>query len=118
MPNPVQVDVDNITPRKSEVEILQLLTSFHSLYFFITGVEGNIQLRTADGTTALIHDGDDAIYFVGITSSTAIESIQWRSHDGTFRIMRFRSSASARCCARTCHLAVYFDRDALDYAPL
>jgi hypothetical protein len=33
-------------------------------------VEGNIQVKTADGTTAIIHDGDDGLYFVGITSST------------------------------------------------
>jgi hypothetical protein len=80
--NPVRVDIDNITPGKSEVEVLQLLTSLHSLYFFLTAVEGNIQIRTADGTTALIHDGDDGLYFIGITSTTAIGSIQWRSQDG------------------------------------
>ncbi len=80
--NPARVDIVNLTPGRSQVEVLDLLTSFNGLYFFITGVEGNIQLRTANGATAVIHDGDDGIYFVGIASSTAIGYIQLQSRDG------------------------------------
>lgn len=80
-PDPVQVDIDNVSPQKSEVKTLQLLTSFHSLYFFLTGVESNVQIRTGDGTITRVHDGDNSIYFVGIASSTAIGSLQWRSSD-------------------------------------
>ena len=80
--SPVHVDIDNITPGRSEVEVLQLLTSFHSLYFFMSGIDNNAQIQTGDGTMAHIHDGDDHLYFVGITSATSIESIQWRAYDG------------------------------------
>jgi hypothetical protein len=85
---PVQVDIDNMSPRESEALILQLLTSFHSLYFFITGAESSVRIRTADGSIAYTRARDDGIYFVGITSSTAIGSIQWRSQD-EFRLVNF-----------------------------
>lgn len=81
MPNRVQVDVDTSPGKNRGVIKLELLTSFNSLYFFITGLEGNVEIQTADGTTARIHDGDDGLYFVGITSARAIGSIQWQSHD-------------------------------------
>jgi hypothetical protein len=75
--NPIEVSIN----RGWDFRTVQLLTSFHSLYFFMTGVDGNIQLQTGDKTTAYIHDGDDGIYFVGITSPTAIGFVQWNGKD-------------------------------------
>lgn len=72
--DPVDVDIEH------GKDVRSLLTSFHSLFFFMTGVDGNVQIRTADGTKAIVHGGDDGLYFIGITSSTAIESIEWRGH--------------------------------------
>ena len=71
---PVDVDIEE------GKNVRRLLTSLHSLFFFMTGVDGNVQIRTADGAKATIHAGDEGLYFVGITSSTAIESIEWRGH--------------------------------------
>ena len=80
--NPIQPQIDDVTPGQSNgVVKLQLLTSLHSLYFLMSSVEDNMQIRTADGTKAQIHDGDAGLYFVGITSSTAIGYIQWQGHD-------------------------------------
>ena len=87
-PNPIQADIDKVNPERSETTILQLLTSFHSLYFFMTGVDANLQIRTADGTKAYVHSDDSDVYFVGITSSNALGSIQWRSSD-SFRLIDF-----------------------------
>jgi len=81
-PDPVNVDIGNLTPGKSKVERLQLITAFHSIYFFMTGVDGNVQIQTADGTSAHVHAGDGGLYFVGINSTTSIGSIQWWSRDG------------------------------------
>lgn len=79
---PIQPQIEDVTPGKSNgVVKLQLLTSLHSLYFLMSGFEDNIQIRTADGTKAQVHEGDDRLYFVGITSSTAIGFIQWQGHD-------------------------------------
>jgi hypothetical protein len=87
--NPIDPRIDNVTPGDSNgVVKLQLLTSLQSLYFFITGVEKNMQIRTADGASTQVHDGDDTLYFVGITSSRAIESIQWQNH-GNFVLEDF-----------------------------
>jgi hypothetical protein len=77
---PVHVDVDPISG-KGETKKLQLLTSLHSLYFLMSDFGDNMQIRTADGTKAHLHDGDDGLYFVGITSSTAIGYIQWQGSD-------------------------------------
>jgi hypothetical protein len=77
---PVHVDVDPISG-KGETKKLQLLTSLHSLYFLMSDFEDNMQIRTADGTKAHVHDGDDGLYFVGITSSTTIGYIQWQGPD-------------------------------------
>lgn len=87
--NPIQPQIDDVTPGKSNgVVKLQLLTSLHSLYFLMSGFDDNVQIRTADGTQAQIHDGDAGLYFVGITSSTSIGSIQWQSH-GDFVLKDF-----------------------------
>lgn len=64
-----------------EVTKVKLLTSFYSLYFFLTDVEDNVTIRTSDGTKARVHGDDDGLYFVGINSSTAIESVRLRSRD-------------------------------------
>jgi hypothetical protein len=77
---PIRVDIDPIGG-KGENTKLQLLTSLHSLYFLMTGFDDNLQIRTADGTHAQVHDGDAGLYFVGITSSTVIGYIQWQGHD-------------------------------------
>jgi hypothetical protein len=93
-PNPVQVHISGTTPGKNkDLGTLELLTSFHSLYFFMTGVDGNVGIRTADGTATRVHDGDDSLYFVGITSSTAIGFIQWRSNDD-LRLQNFGAPRS------------------------
>ena len=84
---PIHVDIDP-TSGKGESKKLQLLTSLHSLYFLMSGLEDNIQIRTADGTKAQVHDGDAGLYFVGISSSTAIGSIQWQGH-GSFVLKDF-----------------------------
>ena len=84
---PVQVDLDPISG-KGETKKLQLLTSLHSLYFLMSGFEDNMQIRTADGTSARVHNGDEGLYFVGITSSTAIGSIQWQG-PGNFVLKDF-----------------------------
>ena len=84
---PISVDIDPIGG-KGETNKLQLLTSLHSLYFFMSSFEDNMQIRTADGTKAHVQDDDAALYFVGITSSTPIGSIQWSSH-GSFVLKDF-----------------------------
>jgi hypothetical protein len=84
---PVHVDVDPIGG-KGEIKKFQLLTSLHSLYFLMSDFEDNMQIRTADGTKAHVHRGDDGLYFVGITSSTAIGSIQWQG-PGNFVLKDF-----------------------------
>jgi hypothetical protein len=86
---PVHVDIDPIGG-KGETKTLQLLTSLRSLYFLMSGIEDNMQIQTADGTKAHVHDGDEGLYFVGITSSTPIASIQWSSH-GSFVLSNFGS---------------------------
>ena len=70
-PHRVEVDVDRLPSHgNSDVTKFQLLTSFYSLYFFMTGVDANVQIQTADGTKAHVHPADDdGLYFVGITSS-------------------------------------------------
>jgi hypothetical protein len=81
-PKPIDVDLENQAPHgKSDVQTLSLLTSFHSLYFFMTGVESNLQIRTGDGTKAKVHGDDEGFYFVGITSSAAIGSIEWSGRE-------------------------------------
>ena len=92
--NPIQVHISGTTPgKRKDFGTLELLTSFHSLYFFMTGVDGNTGIRTADGTTARVRDGDDGLYFVGITSSTAIGFIRWRSN-GDLRLGDFGTPRS------------------------
>jgi hypothetical protein len=86
---PVHVDIDPIGGN-GETKKLALLTSLHSLYFLMSGFEDNMQIQTADGTKAYVHDGDEGLYFVGITSSTPIASIQWSSH-GSFVLSNFGS---------------------------
>lgn len=87
--DPVNVNLQDQSPHgRSDVTKFELLTSFQSLYFFMTGVDGNVQIRTADGTSASIHDGDGGIYFVGINSTTTIQSIQWSSNED-FKLKNF-----------------------------
>ena len=59
---------------------LQLLTSFYNLFFFMTDLEGTVLIRTADGTSAHVHGNDSGVYFVGITSSASIGSVEWRGN--------------------------------------
>jgi hypothetical protein len=72
--------------------ILKLL--YHPLSFLMTAVPGNIQLCPADETIAPVHG--EALYFVGITSSTALGSIEYTvtmiSH---YWISEFRQCQSA-----------------------
>ncbi len=76
------IDVHVTEDEDSEgVERLTFLTSLSSLYFFMTNVDDNIQIRTADGTKAHVHGKDGGLYFVGITSATEIGSIEWKGHD-------------------------------------
>jgi len=79
--NPIQAQVNNIG--HDGAINLQLLTSLYCLYFLMSDVEGNIQIKTADGTTANVYDANNGFYFVGITSWRLL-SIQWQSdHDFT-----------------------------------
>jgi hypothetical protein len=66
----------------NDITQLQLATSLSNTYFFMTDVDdvdGLLQLRTADGTTASFPTGlpDGNIYFVGITSSAPLGTLQW-----------------------------------------
>src|SRR5882762_9400906 len=67
----------------NDITKLQLLTSLSTVFFFITDVndiEGALRIQTADGTSATNFAAaatDGNLYFVGITSSGPIGSIQW-----------------------------------------
>lgn len=66
----------------NDITKLQLSTSLSNIYFFITDVndvDGRLQLATQDGTTAGFPTGapNGNIYFVGITSGSAIGTLQW-----------------------------------------
>jgi len=67
----------------NDITKLQLSTSLSTLFFFITDVndvDGSLRIQTADGTSATNFAAagtDGNLYFVGITSSGPIGSIQW-----------------------------------------
>ncbi|HEY6393507.1 MAG TPA: hypothetical protein VIX89_19650 [Bryobacteraceae bacterium] len=67
----------------NDITKLQLSTSLTTLFFFITDVndvDGSLRIQTADGTSATnfaATGADGNLYFVGITSSGPIGSIQW-----------------------------------------
>ncbi len=67
----------------NDITKLQLATSLTTMFFFITDVndvEGALRIQTADGTSATNFAAagvDGNLYFVGITSSGPIGSIQW-----------------------------------------
>src|SRR5260370_26418390 len=67
----------------NDITKLQLSTSLYTVFFFITDVndiDGALRIQTADGSSATNfapHGVDGNLYFVGITSSGPIGSIQW-----------------------------------------
>jgi hypothetical protein len=90
----------------NDITKLQLLTSLSTVFFFITDVndiDGALRIQTADGTSATnfaAAGADGNLYFVGITSSGPIGSIQWinnSQNDGfgldDFGTAKYNSSA-------------------------
>ena len=72
----------------------------------MTAVPCNIRLRPADETIAHVHGEDNALYFVGITSSTALGSIEYTvTMISDYSISEFRKCQSATPGAR--ELVVY-----------
>jgi hypothetical protein len=68
----------------NDITEVQLTTTADSLFFFITDVNdasGNLNIQTADNTNASFPGGtkDGNIFFVGITSSHAIATVQWHN---------------------------------------
>jgi hypothetical protein len=67
----------------NDITKLQLTTSLSTVFFFITDVndiDGALRIQTADGSSASNFapvGADGNLYFVGITSSGPIGSIQW-----------------------------------------
>jgi hypothetical protein len=67
----------------NDITKLQLLTSLSTVFFFITDVndiDGALRIQTTDGTSATnfaAAGADGNLYFVGITSSGPIGSVQW-----------------------------------------
>jgi len=75
----------------NDITLLQLNTSFSNLYFVMNDVNdtgGTLQIQTKDGTTSsgfAPTASNGQLYFVGITSSGPIGSIEWVNniqHDG------------------------------------
>jgi hypothetical protein len=67
----------------NDISKLQLTTSLSSLYFFMSDVNdngGTLQVTTAGGVTSSSFGAtgaDGNLYFVGITSSDALGTVQW-----------------------------------------
>ncbi len=68
----------------NDITQIQLTTDLSTLFFFITDVGdcgGYLQIQTADGTTynfpASNYTSDGNLFFVGITSNSALGSVKW-----------------------------------------